>query len=57
MQAAKDEAAAAAAAAAALSEAPDSKIEEEEAELPTESTSEADVNETEEDDGIHMVFP
>ena len=54
MQAAKEEAAAAAAAAATaaeLSEAPDSKMEEE-AEVP----SEADVTEAEEDDGIHTVF-
>lgn len=48
MQAAKEEAAAAA---AELSEAPDSKMEEE-AEVP----SEADETEAEEDDGIHTVF-
>lgn len=47
MQAAKEEAAAA----AELSEAPDSKMEEE-AEVP----SEADETGAEEDDGIHTVF-
>lgn len=54
MQAAKEEAA------AELSEAPDSKMEEEEvekeAEVPTEVTHEADVKEAEEHDGIHTAF-
>lgn len=48
MKAAKDDAAA-----AELSEAPDSKIEEE-AEVPTEAASEADGKEA--DDGIHTFF-
>lgn len=60
IHAAKDEAAA-----AELSEAPDSKLveeeeEEEESEVPTEAAteaaSEADVKEAEEHDGIHSVF-
>lgn len=51
MRAAKDEAAPA----AELSEAPDSKMEEE-AEVSTGAASEADVKEAEEDDGIHTFF-
>lgn len=52
MHAAKDEAAPAAT--AELSE--DSKIEEEEAEVPTEAARETDVQEAKKVDGIHAVF-